>query len=157
MWASSVASLRTNLRRAGTLKKRSRTSTLVPRGCAAGRTPPAAAPSTVISAAAAAPAAWEATLKRATEPIEGSASPRKPSVVTASRSSSEAILLVAWRATAVASSALVIPAPSSRTRMSPMPPRSTSISMRCAPASRLFSTSSFTTEAGRSITSPAAI
>ncbi|XPE37946.1 hypothetical protein ACNKHS_25585 [Shigella flexneri] len=31
------------------------------------------------------------------------------------------------------------------------------ISMRVAPASRLFSTSSFTTDAGRSTTSPAAI
>src|ERR1700751_4519941 len=41
--------------------------------------------------------------------------------------------------------------------MSPVPPRSTSTSMCRAPASRLFSTSSLTTDAGRSITSPAAI
>ncbi len=37
------------------------------------------------------------------------------------------------------------------------PPASMSMSMRVAPASRLFSTSSLTTEAGRSMTSPAAI
>jgi hypothetical protein len=37
----------------------------------------------------------EAMLKRLTEAIDGSASPRKPSVATASRSSSDAILLVA--------------------------------------------------------------
>ena len=38
MWPVSVGGLRTNLRRAGMLKKRSRTSTVVPGGCAAGRT-----------------------------------------------------------------------------------------------------------------------
>ena len=38
-----------------------------------------------------------------------------------------------------------------------MPPPSISTSMRDAPASRAFSTSSLTTEAGRSTTSPAAI
>jgi hypothetical protein len=40
---NSVRSLRRNRRRAGVLKKRSRTSTVVPGGCAAGLTPPAAA------------------------------------------------------------------------------------------------------------------
>ncbi len=43
------------------------------------------------------------------------------------------------------------------TRIKPKPPRSSSTSMRRAPASSAFSTSSLTTEAGRSITSPAAI
>ena len=51
MWPSSVASLRTNLRRAGTLKKRSRTSTVVPGGCAAGRGPASTPPSQLTSAA----------------------------------------------------------------------------------------------------------
>ena len=58
------------------------------------------------------------------------------------------ILLVAWRASASASSSRAMPAPSSRTRQSATPPPSTSISMRRAPASRLFSTSSLTTDAG---------
>ena len=95
MWESSVASLRTNLRRAGTLKNRSRTSTVVPGGWAAGRTSACSPPSQRISAPACAPATREAMRSRATEPIEGSASPRKPRVVTASSSSSEVILLVA--------------------------------------------------------------
>src|SRR5690606_37525768 len=49
------------------------------------------------------------------------------------------------------------PSPLSRMRISLTPPSSTSISRRVAPASRLFSSSSLTTEAGRSTTSPAAI
>ena len=55
-----------------------------------------------------------------------------------------------------ASSALM-PSPSSVTRTSVVPPCSTSTTMRVAPASSAFSTSSFTTLAGRSTTSPAAI
>src|SRR5690606_27593626 len=50
-----------------------------------------------------------------------------------------------------------MPTPSSRTRISLTPPASISTSIRRAPASSAFSTSSFTTEAGRSTTSPAAI
>ena len=47
--------------------------------------------------------------------------------------------------------------PSSSTRISRLPPYSTVTAMRVAPASMAFSTSSLTTEAGRSTTSPAAI
>src|SRR3990172_6478629 len=50
-----------------------------------------------------------------------------------------------------------MPQPSSLTRMESMPPPLTSTAMREAPASRAFSMSSLTTEAGRSTTSPAAI
>ena len=50
-----------------------------------------------------------------------------------------------------------MPAPSSATRMRRMPPSARSTETDCAPASRLFSTSSFSAEAGRSTTSPAAI
>jgi hypothetical protein len=42
----------------------------------------------------------EVTVTRATEAMLASASPRKPSVATRSRSASVAILLVAWRARA---------------------------------------------------------
>ena len=49
-----------------------------------------------------------------------------------------------------------MPWPSSTTRTSAIPPRWTAISTERACASRLFSTSSFTTDAGRSTTSPAA-
>src|SRR5471032_258738 len=50
-----------------------------------------------------------------------------------------------------------IPSPSSSTRMSFLPPSSTLMAMRRAPASIEFSTSSLMTDAGRSTTSPAAI
>ena len=64
---------------------------------------------------------------------------------------------MAWRSTASARSARVMPSPSSLTRMSRRPPPSVSTSMRVAPASSAFSTSSLTTLAGRSTTSPAAM
>src|SRR6188768_2191950 len=50
-----------------------------------------------------------------------------------------------------------IPSPSSSTRTCFLPPSSTWMAMRLAPASIAFSTSSLTTDAGRSTTSPAAI
>src|SRR5688500_10025821 len=50
-----------------------------------------------------------------------------------------------------------MPQPSSLTRISFLPPSSRATSMTLAPASMEFSTSSFTTEDGRSTTSPAAI
>ena len=53
--------------------------------------------------------------------------------------------------------ALIFEKPSTRTRISFAPPASISISILVAPASRQFSSTSFTTEAGRSTTSPAAI
>src|SRR5438552_9810029 len=50
-----------------------------------------------------------------------------------------------------------MPSPSSRTEIRSSPPAPRQTSTWRAPASSAFSTSSFTTEAGRSITSPAAI
>jgi hypothetical protein len=49
-----------------------------------------------------------------------------------------------------------MPHPSSVMRINAVPPRSISIKISAAPASREFSMSSFTTLAGRSTTSPAA-
>src|SRR5581483_5019504 len=92
----------------------------------------------------------------ATAPIDGSASPRKPSVRMRERSSS-ASLEVAWRSTESTRSALSMPEPSSVTRITPRPPPVATMSMREAPASIAFSTSSLTTLAGRSTTSPAAM
>ena len=155
-WPSSVASERRNLRRAGVLKNRSATSTRVPVAPAAAwiaRSPPSASMVQALSACA----VREVMLTAATEAIEASASPRKPSEPTASRSASEAILLVACRASASGSSARGMPPPSSVTTMRLMPPPSSRTSIRVAPASSAFSTSSLTTEAGRSTTSPAAI
>src|SRR6478609_5425581 len=164
---ASVASLRRKRRRAGTLKNRSRTSTSVPSGKAAGRRAPSSPLAAFTSYAVCsyapctdspwAPRRRVTSLSVATAEIDGRASPRKPSDWTAARSSSDAILLVAWRVSASGISSGAMPSPSSRTRISAVPPRSVSISMRVAPASMAFSTSSLTTEAGRSTTSPAAI
>src|SRR5581483_11955347 len=64
---------------------------------------------------------------------------------------------VAWRWKARAISPGGMPQPSSTTRMSRSPPPRTSTRTWRAPASSAFSTSSFTTDAGRSTTSPAAM
>ena len=91
----SAAWLRRNLRRAGTLRKSVRTSTTVPAAPAAGRGPVTCPPSTSIEWA------WPSTARRlvmrncATLPMLARASPRKPKLATASRSSKLAILLVA--------------------------------------------------------------
>src|SRR5262245_46743977 len=101
--------------------------------------------------------AWRVVIvNRAAAPIDGSASPRKPSVRIDNRSSS-CNFDVACRSTASARSARGMPSPSSLTRISRRPPPSVSTSTRRAPASSAFSTSSFTTLAGRSTTSPAAM
>src|SRR5256885_4207318 len=95
--------------------------------------------------------------KRDTAAIEASASPRKPMVDTVSRSARLAILLVACRVSASGSSSRAMPSPSSSIWMRRMPTSSSVMLIMRAPASMLFSTSSFSTEAGRSTTSPAAI
>ena len=73
------------------------------------------------------------------------------------RSSTDLILLVAWRRKARAIWSLGIPQPLSVTRTMEQPPSLISMVTAVAWASMAFSRSSFTTEAGRSITSPAAI
>src|SRR5439155_542389 len=82
----------------------------------------------------------------------GRASPRKPMDWMVERSASVRILLVAWRWNASGASSGVMPCPSSVTRIARRPACSTSTDTRVAPASMAFSTSSFTTEAGRSTT-----
>ena len=91
------------------------------------------------------------------EAMAANASPRKPMVATDSSSARLAILLVAWRLRAMASSSAAMPAPSSSTLISRTPPASSRTVIWLAPASSALSSSSRTTEAGRSITSPAAI
>ena len=156
MASPSLRSLLRNLSRAGVAKNRSRTSTRVPSPSAPGFTAAFSPASTVIAQACGSPACRVVMVSRATAPIEGSASPRKPSVRMSSRSSSGSFE-VAWRSTASARSSRVMPAPSSLTRISLRPPPSVTTSMRVAPASSAFSTSSLTTLAGRSTTSPAAM
>ena len=96
------------------------------------------------------------SVSRATLAIEGSASPRKPSVATCSIASSGSFE-VAWRSSASAISSGVMPQPSSVTSIQASPPSSILTAIRVAPASIAFSTSSLSAEAGRSTTSPAAM
>ena len=93
----------------------------------------------------------------ATAAIEARASPRNPMVCKEKRSSAWRIFDVAWRSKASRASVSDIPFPSSITCIDVFPASTTSTSMRFAPASTAFSTSSLITEAGRWITSPAAI
>ena len=158
-WSASVRGFFRNFRRAGVAKNRSLTTTRVPGAPAAGATSDTRPPSTEMVAAASPRAASrgrEVMASRAAAPIEGSASPRKPSVLISTRLSSVS-LEVACRWTANANSAADMPMPSSVTSMREMPPSRRATAIRVAPASSAFSTSSFTAAAGRSITSPAAM
>ncbi len=114
-------------------------------------------PSAVTTVPIAAPRSRVTSLTRATEATLGSASPRKPRVTMENKSSARDILLVACRSKARDASSRFIPHPSSDTEIISSPPPAISIRTARAPASIEFSTSSFTTDAGRSTTSPAAI
>src|SRR5919106_898127 len=87
----------------------------------------------------------------------GNASPRKPKVAMRNRSSSLASLLVECLSTASTRSSAAMPSPLSLTRITAAPLFSIQTKTSVAPASNEFSISSFTTEAGRSTTSPAAM
>ena len=93
----------------------------------------------------------------ATAAIEANASPRKPIVCKAKRSSAWEIFDVACRSNAIRASASDMPLPLSMTCTNVFPASLIWICICVAPASMAFSTNSFTTEAGRWITSPAAI
>ena len=93
----------------------------------------------------------------ATAAMEASASPRNPIVCRLKRSLAWRILEVAWRSKDRRASVSDMPRPLSMTCMEAFPASVTSTFMFVAPASMAFSTSSFMTDAGRCITSPAAI
>ena len=157
VWASSAWALFRNLSRAGVLKKRSWASTRVPGVAATSSFSATAPPSPRTSVPVSEPRSHESTEKRVTAQMAGSASPLNPSVAIASRSLSVASLEVACRVSARSTSSGAIPVPSSLTRMSWRPASLRSTAMAAPSASMAFSTSSLTTEAGRSTTSPAAI
>ena len=89
--------------------------------------------------------------------ILAKASPLNPIDVTTSKSSAFLILLVACLSNAISKSSCAIPFPLSVTFMYEIPPFFISTVTLFAPASIEFSTISFITDAGLSITSPAAI
>ena len=153
----SVAEVPMNLSRAGVLKNRFATSTVVPGGQPTGPRHVRVPPSSEMLVPSALSGSRVVIFRCATAPMLGSASPRKPIVAMRCRSSSPPILLVAKRCTARGTSSGGIPWPLSMTRISFVPPSASSTSMRVAPASIEFSTSSLTMLAGRSTTSPAAM
>ena len=144
-----------NLRRAGTLANKVSTRTHVPGGRAAG---PSSTnwPLSTTRRQPSAPLTRLSRDRRATLAMLGKASPRKPIVATCSILSS-GNLEVACRSSASAISSGVMPHPSSATSINSVPPKDRRISIRMAPASMAFSTSSFNALAGLSTTSPAAI
>ena len=105
-----------NFSRAGVAKNRSRTSTVVPRLAAAGRTGgDVAALDGDLGGRVGRFAVRERMVSRDTEPIDGSASPRKPSERMSWMSFDS--LEVQWRETASSSSSGGMPEPSSVTRI----------------------------------------
>ena len=106
--ASAASDLR-NFRRAGTLKNRSATSTMVPSDAEASLGEAPSPPSTRTSVPWASPRARVRSVNRETDAMLGSASPRKPFVAIALRSSIRASLLVAWRSRARAASSAAHP------------------------------------------------
>ncbi len=157
MCACSVWYARRNLRRAGTLKNRSRTSIVVPSGQPHSFTSCILPPEIVTSVPMSLARVRVRNVNLETDAMEARASPRKPRVDMCSMSSTSLILLVAWRSAAIMASSRGMPQPSSETLMRLRPPAVTTMSTRVAPASTAFSSNSLTTEAGRSTTSPAAI
>ncbi len=93
----------------------------------------------------------------ATAAIECNASPLKPRVFRLKSCSASLSLLVAFFSNAITASSSAMPEPLSITLTKSSPPFLISTVMLVAPASQLFSTSSFTTASGLSTTSPAAI
>ena len=106
-----------NLRRAGVLKKRSVTMTVVPWGQPKGDISSISPALRVRRVPSFVPAARDIISMRETEEMAASASPRKPMVLIASRPASSWSLLVAWRMKDMPRSSGVMPHPSSVTRM----------------------------------------
>jgi hypothetical protein len=89
----SLAAERRNLRRAGVLKKRVRTTTVVPRWRTASDTRSRRPPLTLSSVPES--PSEVVSVRRETDAMAGSASPRKPKVATPTRSAALRTLLVA--------------------------------------------------------------
>ena len=157
MLFSSVALVLRNLRRAGTLKNRFSTMKLHPTGQATGSWPTTREPEIDRWVPMSRPSSRVLSSTCATAAIDASASPLNPMVCRANKSSALRIFDVAWRSNARRASVSDMPVPLSITCIDVRPASTTSTLMAVAPASTAFSTNSFITEAGRCITSPAAI
>ena len=110
--ASAAGRLR-KARRAGRLKNRSRTCTVVPSGQPAGSSESTRPASSAMRVPASWPRARVVISTRLTAAIEGRASPRKPIVDTSTRSLTSRSLLVAWFSNAMRTCSGGMPQPSS--------------------------------------------
>ena len=157
MYPVSVKSFFKNLYLTGVLKNKFLTVITVPTLHATSSTLKISPPSAITLS----PVGWSSVLETnstlAIAAILAKASPLNPIDLTSWRSSAERILLVACLSNAISTSSLAIPFPLSATLMYDIPPFFISTIIFVAPASIEFSTISFTTDAGLSITSPAAI
>ena len=142
--AVSVGGLLWKANLAGWLANRPCTVILVPSASPDGDTS-LSSPSSSDSSAPCCPAGLLATHSLLTAPMDASASPLKPRVPMAARSSAPPSLLVACLFTAKVSSSAEIPCPSSVTTIRSNPPRWISTWTEVAPASMEFSSSSLTT------------
>ena len=145
-----------NFLRAGIVENRSFTSTVVPTE-ATSFTRFISPPETSSSVPEREPRGQVVSTIFATDAMEERASPRKPIVRILKRSSSRCSLLVACRSNARKASSLSMPVPLSDTLIRRFPPLRISMESSLLPASIAFSINSFTTDAGLSMTSPAAI
>ena len=139
------------------LKKRSSTTAVVPTARPIPETEMTVPPRTSIWVPERSSAERVESVRRETSAIDASASPRKPRVRIAARSSARSSLLVAWRRTESRASSRDMPWPSSWIRIDRSGLDAVWTAMSRLPASRAFSISSLATAAGRSITSPARI
>ena len=154
---NSVVVLLRKWRRAGTLKKRFFTLMEVPRFTAHGSCSFTSVPSITMRVPASV-VDWRVFSSTwVTAAIDASASPRKPIVRIVNRSSILRILEVACRSKLIRASVGLIPLPLSITCISSLPASLIISCISVAPASMAFSNSSLTADAGRWITSPAAI
>ena len=157
IYPASVAAVFKNLRRTGVLKNRLRIINVVPSGAPTSSKLISFPPSITYRIPVKLSAVFVTSSICETAAMLERASPRKPKEETFIKPSMDLILLVEWRKNASLISSGAIPLPLSVMRIKEIPPSLISMVMAVAPASIAFSTSSFTTEEGRSITSPAAI
>ena len=146
--SSSVFDFRKFLR-AGTLKNRFFTLTVVPFWQFTGDWPLNSVPSTTTAVPTSSSCRFVLSSTCAMEAMDASASPRNPMVRMAIRSSAFWIFEVAWRSKHIRASRSDMPQPLSATWISNLPESLIISLISVAPASMVFSSNSLTAEAGR--------
>ena len=157
IWRNSTVFDFKKLRLAGTLKNKLLTDIEVPSGATTKSCVLISPPAILILVASSSAERLVCISTWATAAMEASASPRNPLVCSANKSSDCLILDVACRSKAKRASVALMPNPLSTTWINCFPASAMINWILVALASIAFSSNSFTTEAGRWTTSPAAI